>query len=377
MLQRHWVNVLLLLLLSGTIWASCADPVGAGRPGPTVLWKHREAAGALSVPYADAEVAVFNTISVTRVVALDSRSGAKRWERHLEIPSELPLRTFPPGRLVGAGDIIVVPAWDLYGLDKRTGAVRWKFAPPDDYPGAGVMLGEDGYLYSTGHHLYRIDPGTGEVLWRAELGEQPFSPVERDGVVYVGTRGVIPGSGGVLGAGHAFAVEAASGRVLWKTPIPAPEEPGLGGVTGAGAVTADLFIVSSPNWRIYGLDRRTGQVRWTTKGSGRYDRGVVAINDVAITAGGAEFVEGFDVATGAQRWKVSVGSNVLAPLATDGKAVFAVTGRLWSVSADGNLLWRHDAGKEVPYSTGVRVHNDNIYIGTYGDMGFIALRLPG
>ncbi|MBW3630131.1 MAG: PQQ-like beta-propeller repeat protein, partial [Gemmatimonadetes bacterium] len=121
----------------------------ARRPGPTVLWKYRDPAGALSVPYADGEVAVFNTIADNRVVALDARSGAKQWERRLELPGQLRNRGFPPGRLVGAGDIVVVPAWDLYGLDKRTGAVRWKFAPPDDFPGVDVMLGQDGYLYST------------------------------------------------------------------------------------------------------------------------------------------------------------------------------------------------------------------------------------
>ncbi|MBW3571182.1 MAG: PQQ-binding-like beta-propeller repeat protein [Gemmatimonadetes bacterium] len=145
----------------------------------------------------------------------------------------------------------------------------------------------------------------------------------------------------------------------------------------ATAVTADLFIVSSPNWRVYGLDRRTGQVRWTTKGSGPYDRGVVAINDVAITAGDAGR-PGLRRRHGAQRWKVNVGGNVLVPLTPYGKAVLAVTGRLWAVSADGNLLWRHDAGETVPYSTGARVQNDIIYIGTsYGDkIGFFALRAP-
>ncbi|MBW3630088.1 MAG: PQQ-like beta-propeller repeat protein, partial [Gemmatimonadetes bacterium] len=371
-------SAVVVLLAACTPLAGCGDPLRADRSGPTVLWTYRDAAGAQSVPYADGEIAIFSTISENRVVALDAGSGAKRWERRLELPHDMRNRGFPIGRLVGAGDIVVVPAWDLYGLDKRTGVVRWKFAPPDDFPGAGVMLGEDGYLYSTGHHLYRIDPATGQVLWRADLGEQPFAPVERDGVVYVGTRGVIPGSSGALGAGHAFAVEAATGRVLWRTPIPAPEDRALGGVTGAGAVTAELFIVSSHNSRVYGLDRRTGEVRWTTKGSGYYGAGVVVIGDVAITAGDAGFVEGFDVATGAQRWKVNIG-QVTDPLATNGQSVLAVTGRLWAVSVDGSVLWRHDAGESVPYSTGAWVHDRTIYIGTsYGnDVGFFALRAPG
>ncbi|MDP9348823.1 MAG: PQQ-like beta-propeller repeat protein, partial [Gemmatimonadota bacterium] len=347
--------------------------------GPTVLWKSRDPAGAMSVPYADKEVAVFNTISDARVLAFDARSGAKWWEVQLLLPRDMRGRGLPPGRLVGKGEVVVVPAWDLYGLDRKTGRIRWKLAPSDDFPGAGVALGEDGHLYSTGHYLYRIDPAGGTVLWRADLGEQPFSPVERGGVVYVGTRGIIPGSSGALGAGHAAAVEAATGRVLWKTAIPAPEDRALGGLTGAGAVTSDLFVVSSPNGRVYGLDRQTGRVRWETKGSGPYDAGVVVVGDVAVTAGDAGSIDGFDLATGRPRWKVAIGGSVSDPLAAQGNTVFAVNGRLWAVTASGEVLWRHDAGESVPYSTGARPQDDNLYIGTsYGrDIGFFALRVPG
>jgi outer membrane protein assembly factor BamB len=344
-----------------------------------ILWKYPDRAGAINVvPYADEEVAIFATGGDTRVVALDAQSGKKRWEARLALPTEYRGRGFPPGRLVGSGDVVAIPAWDLYGLDKRTGQVRWKLAPPDDFPGAGVMLGEDGDLYATGFHLYRVDAATGQVRWRADLGEQPFAPVEKDGVVYVGTRGEIPGSRGILGAGHAVALNAQTGAVLWKTPIPAPEEPANGGVIGAGALTPELYVVSSPNGRIYALDRRTGQVRWETKGSAYYGAGVVVIGDVAVTAGDAGFIEGFDLATGKQRWNVKTDGSISNPLTTTGNAVLVVNGILRAVTAEGKLLWQHQSGKFVPYSTGARVHGDRIYLGTNygGGEGFYALRLP-
>lgn len=42
------------------------------------------------------------------------------------------------------------------------------------------------------------------------------------------------------------------------------------------------------------------------------------------------------------------------------------------------ILWQHEAGKFVSYSTGARVHGDRIYLGTNygGGEGFYALRLP-
>jgi outer membrane protein assembly factor BamB len=201
--------------------------------------------------------------------------------------------------------------------------------------------------------------------------------VEQGGVVYLGTRGEIPGSNGVLGAGHAVAVEAATGRVLWKTPIPAIEELGMGGLTGAGALTPELFVVSSPNGRIYALDRATGAVRWETRGSGPYDAGVVVLGNVAITASGAGYVEGFHLSTGQKQWRVNVIDYFTLPLTVVDDMVLAVNGRLWAINAEGRFLWRHDAAAFVPYSTGAKASGNRIYVGAADGKkwGFYALRI--
>lgn len=378
---RRCCGVALPLLAGCAALAGCQEPTGAGGGSVEILWQHKDRAGAMSVPYADEEIAVFNTISDNRVVALNAKDGTKRWEVRLTLPPEYRGgRTggFPPGQLVGTGDVIAVPAWDLYGLDKKTGQVRWKLAPPDDFPGVNVALGEDGYLYSVGHHLYRIDPATGAVLWRAEFGERPFAPVEQGGVVYVGTRGEIPGSNGILGAGHAVALDAATGRVLWKTPIPAPEEPANGGVVGAGALTPDLYVVSSPNGRIYALERKTGVSRWETKGSNWYGAGVVVLGKVAVTAtwSGTGLVEGFDLATGQQQWKVEVGSSVSGSITRVGEVALVSNGRLQAISSEGKTLWGYGgAGWNQPViSTGATVRARRIYVGTYE--GLTALQAP-
>jgi outer membrane protein assembly factor BamB len=369
---------LVLLLTACTILTGCQEPTAGGETNPAVLWRHSDKAAARSVPYADDDVAIFATGGDTRVVALDAQSGRKRWEVRLALPSEYRGRGFPPGRLVGTGDVIAVPAWDLYGLDRTTGQVRWKLAPPDDFPGAGVTLGEDGDLYATGFHLYRVDAATGAIRWRVDLGEQPFDPVEKDGVVYVGTRGEIPESRGILGAGHAVALNAQTGAVLWKTPIPAPEEPANGGVVGAGALTSDLYIVASVNGRVYALDRKTGQVRWETKGSGPYDVGVAVIGDVVVaaTGSGGSYVEGFDLATGRQRWKVGVGSSVFGSLERSGGFVLVSNGRLQAINRQGAVVWGYGgAGWNQPIiSTSARVQGERLYVGTYE--GFTALQAP-
>jgi outer membrane protein assembly factor BamB len=201
--------------------------------------------------------------------------------------------------------------------------------------------------------------------------------VQKDGVVYVGTRGEISGSNGVLGAGHAVALEAATGRVLWKTAIPAPEEPAKGGVVGAGALTPDLYVVASVNERVYGLDRQTGQVRWTTKGSGVYEAtGVVVLGDVAISASLAGYIDGFDLRTGRPLWQLGPYSSIGSLMAKSGDQALVVSGTLRAVDASGKEVWTHNPvdsnGRGTPYSTGASEHGGVIYAGAYD--AFYALR---
>jgi outer membrane protein assembly factor BamB len=273
--------------------------------------------------------------------------------------------------MVGTSGLVIVPAWDLFALDEQTGAARWTFSPDDDYPGADAAVGDDGSLYSVGRYIYRIQPTTGAVVWRADLQEQPFAPVAAGGVVYVGTRAAIPGTS-VLGAGHAMALDAATGRVLWKTPIPAPDDPANGGVNGPGALTPDMLIVSSVNGRVYGLDRATGTVRWVYQGDRSYSAGVVMLGDVAVVASAYGKIDGINARTGAGLWRQDVGGHFLDRITTDGNLAYAVNGRLFAVDARGRIAWRYDAGESVPIYTGTALAGGTIFVGA--DDGFYAVR---
>lgn len=359
-------TVCLLALLPG-----CNETTGPGPFGAERLWRYGNSTGSTSVPYADARLAVFNTLGNTRVVALRPGDGTLLWETPLSIPSDKRLFGPPSSTLVSSSGFIIVPAWDLFGLDEQTGAVRWTFSPDDDYPGADATVGDDGSLYSVGRYVYRIQPTTGQAIWRVDLQERPFSPVVAAGVVYVGTRAAISGSN-VLGAGHAVALDAATGRVLWKTPIPAPEDPARGGVNGPGALTADMFIVASDNGRVYGLDRATGAQRWEFEGDRSYLAGVVMLGNVAVVASAYGKIQGINAQTGAALWTVDAGGHFIYRITTDGELAYAVNGRLFALNARGQIVWRYDAGESVPIYTGPRSAGGTVFVGA--NDGFHAVR---
>jgi outer membrane protein assembly factor BamB len=346
-----------------------------GKPdGPAILWTHADGDGSAGRPYADAELAVFQTAFDTRIVALGARNGSLRWSRTL--PREVPHLYLPGGEILGYEDLLIVPAWDLYGLDRATGDIRWRYGPPEEYPAATSIALHDGVIFSPGaRKLHAVRAEDGQPIWTTDLGERPFAPVVAGGVVYLGTREFIAETD-VLGPGHAVAIRAS--EILWKTSLPAyANHPAEGGTVRSGALTASLFIVAARSGRMHAFDRTSGEQRWERVGDSAYEAGVVVLGDVAITANLRGDVEGLDVATGSPRWAINLHetSISLQIVAEDGCAV-VVLGRAYCFEPTGDIRWEHGgAGWRQPsYATPGRVAERRLFIGSID--GYHALRTP-
>ena len=368
---KRGVAVLALLAAAGCR-SEATPPEGAA---PRMLWSQRDAAGADARPWADAELAVFTTMFDRRVVALDAATGARRWSRAL--PTLVQGQYLPGGNVLAHGALLLVPGWDLFALDRATGEVRWRYSPQEEFPAADAIAVESGRVFSPGaRRLHAVDAGTGTRLWAAELGERPFAPVAADGVVYFGTRAPVSGSP-ALGAGHAVALSAHDGRVLWRTAIPGhPQFPNEGGVNRPGALTPELFIVASRNGRVYGLDRASGQVRWEHVGAAAYESGVALLDGVAVVASLRGEVEGLDAATGRRLWIRSLGgSSVTTPIVAEDGCALVTLGAVICITADGRVAWERggDAQEGPSFSTPVRAAAGRLFVGSTS--GFHALRM--
>ncbi|MDX2058093.1 MAG: PQQ-binding-like beta-propeller repeat protein [Gemmatimonadales bacterium] len=289
------------------------------------------------------------------------------------------------GTIVRSAEFILVSGWDLFALDRKTGAIRWTFAPSSESSATSSLALAGDAVISTGGaegYLYSIDLATGAQRWRVDLDEQLFSPVVVGGVVYLGGRRVVEPPNG-LGVGHLWAVDAATGAVLWKTWVGDTARPLHNGVIARPAVSSDLVIAVGLHGTIVAADRQTGTVRWQrTFGEEGHSAGAALLGNVAITATWNGVVRGLSLASGATEWQANVGSAIVRPVTTGADQAFLIPGVIYGFGADGARLYQFGGrAKELYFSTPATYHNGIIFVAANNALagarggGLFALRI--
>jgi alcohol dehydrogenase (cytochrome c) len=178
--------------------------------------------------------------------------------------------------------------------------------PPDsDWP--MIRRTYDGWGYSPLSQITAANVSKLQRVWMLETGainghEAP--PIVSDGVMFVSTPGK-----------QVFALEAATGRVLWRYQKPLPEGVVLLHPTSRGvALYGDKVFLAGNEAVLVALDARTGNEAWTTQvadnSQGYYMTmaPLVADGTVMVGVSGGEygvrgFVAGFDANTGKRLWQ--------------------------------------------------------------------------
>jgi alcohol dehydrogenase (cytochrome c) len=139
---------------------------------------------------------------------------------------------------VVVGDSVYIQDMEsnVFALDRASGRVRWERRFGFGTPGPnGVVVDGDSVYGSTDTSPFALSRATGDVRWTRRILTNlehfvDVAPIVSDGVLYTGTVGYPPG-----GKGAAYALDARTGAVRWKTWLverewAVPEEAGGGGV---------------------------------------------------------------------------------------------------------------------------------------------------
>ena len=286
-------------------------------PSDAPLW-HTAAPGR-GVPAARGD-RVFALTSRHEVVALALDDGREIWRQ-----STHERGTFTEGtRVVVSGDTVIAADWDLYAYRADTGAPVWEFHPREGY-GPGLFLGEvhEGRVFSGSPSggLYAVDAATGRQLWRTvvepiagDVLASVFAPLTDGKLVVAGyTRFSAPDSGGLV------AVDADTGRERWRFRFPSRDGDPRGSYWAGGlALTRDLALGAASDGTVWAVDLQTGAARWSIPPlEGPFSgiitrvpndlRGLAATDDRVIVGSLTGYLTAYDLATQREVWRVEKG----------------------------------------------------------------------
>lgn len=148
-----------------------------------------------------------------------------------------------------------------------------------------------------------------KVAWAFQTGRSgqlEANPIVYDGIMYVTSA-----------YNRIFALDAATGSVLWRYDHPQPDDLLLccGPANRGAAIVGDAVIMGTLDARLVALHRKTGEILWNTEiatytdGFSATSAPLVMGDLVAIGVGGGEFgarcfLDAYDVKTGERRWRL-------------------------------------------------------------------------
>jgi outer membrane protein assembly factor BamB len=300
--------------------AACEEPADippggqASVGGVRVLWRTPLAEGAhLHAPTTDG--ARFYSEGNRRVEAYALTTGARTW-------SERPdFRTAPANYLVRDGKVLGVGSRAV-ALDVSSGREVWQFTPDTTAALAESAADERALYFGTmSHRVYALNHADGSLIWSTDVGPEwqhrgIIRGVSVSGdTVYAGVdQHVTPN--GERSIGWIFALERATGRVLWSYQNGTGQDQRYIG-SAPRVVGRLLLAVDYPQNTFIAVDRFTGQEVWRTAGIPSYagaDEAPVVSGDTAYAASHDQYVYAMALQTGHVLWKTRMpaGNRALA-----------------------------------------------------------------
>ncbi len=216
---------------------------------------------------------VFFSSADGNIYALDEAGGKEKWhfrtggERRFSAPgihgiaprTELmpdPYDLFLSSPVISNG-VVYVGSGDhnVYALDARTGAVRWKFRTGNVVHASPAVDGGVVFIGSWDRYFYALNARTGALLWKFLTGDDrdiynqvgiAGSAAVADGIVYFGCRD-----------SHFYALNARTGALIWKR-----NHHGSWVIASPAIASGSVYYTTSDEQKFYAIDAKTGNARF-------------------------------------------------------------------------------------------------------------------
>ena len=339
-----------LLIAMSVLAAACSS---ASTPGGTTVRNPSAAKPAGSWPYPNGDLANTRDAAGSTISSANIATLQQAWT--FKLPASLVTSGPGFGSLTGTPIVTngVVYLQDLgnnvYALDLATGHLKWEYHVSSKIVGGGPngVAVTGGVVYGvTNSTVFALNAGTGKSIWTAQnllnggQGSFTIQPQVANGRVYLASAiGTGPG-GGVL-----MALDAATGKVIWRFNTILPTAASAGGssygtggawetplVGSDGSVTFGIgnpyqtaaSAIAKPSPWLYSdsevnLDAATGKLRWYYQGvTNDFMDHDMQTSPIATTVSGQPAVIGsgkmgvvyaMNASTGKLIWKTPVGEH--------------------------------------------------------------------
>jgi len=234
----------------------------------------------------------------------------------------------------------------VYCLDVKTGREAWAFFTDAPIRLAPMVVGGRVFVGSDDGHVYCLDAVSGELVWRLRAGPDDERVLARGRMISrwpVRTGVLVDDGAAYFGAGvfphekvFVYAVEAATGKVLWKNDTISQQDAGRNDLSPQGYLlaTKDLLFVPSGRALAMAFDRRTGAPvnkpapGWRSDAGGQIGGAQAMLVDDQILAVGEHQILALDQKTGKTGYAWFRGTQMTlsgeAGFMADGKEVIAI-----------------------------------------------------
>lgn len=210
-------------------------------------------------------------------------------------------------------DFAMEPSLD--NLHKATPKVLWRKGDKKWHVDASVCVVGDKVLAASAfldkekvgeRSIYCLNAATGEEIWKAALGVNPWGGPAVEGDTVIVTGSTIAYDPKILkGAkGEVAAFDLAKGTPKWKKEVP-------GGVLGCAALTKEQAIFACTDGKVRGFALKDGERRFLYDAKMPLFAPVAVVGDVAYAADFKGVVHAIDIKTGAAKWTLDLGTNAM------------------------------------------------------------------
>lgn len=210
-------------------------------------------------------------------------------------------------------DFAMEPSLD--SLHKPTPKVIWRKGDKKWHVDASVNVAGDKVLVASAfldkekvgeRSLFCLSAATGDEIWKARLGVNPWGgpAVEGDTVVVTGSSiaydpKILKGAKGEIAA-----FDLAKGSDKWRKELP-------GGVLGCAALTKDLAVCSCTDGKVRGYALKDGERRFLYDCKMPLFAPVAIAGDVAYAADFKGVIHAIELKTGTAKWTLDLGTDAL------------------------------------------------------------------